>query len=161
MSTGRQKEHEWLDRFIGDWTFEITATSDMGKPAETHRGRETVRSLGGVWVVCDGTADMPGGGSMSSVLSLGYDPAKKRYKGTFIASMMPDLWIYEGELDGPSGNRLVLNTEGPSVDGEGKRAPYRDVIEFAGDDQRTMTSSYRDEKGTWHQFMTGTYRRTP
>ena len=31
--------------------------------------------------------------------TLGYDPAKKKYVGTFIASVMTHLWIYSGSLD--------------------------------------------------------------
>jgi len=42
---------------------------------------------------------------------------------------------------------------------EGKTALYRDVIEFQGPDQRTLTASMQHADGTWGPFMTMTYRR--
>jgi hypothetical protein len=91
-------------------------------------------------------------------MTLGYDPTKKRFVGTFIGSMMTFLWNYDGELDA-SGKVLTLNSEGPSFKGDGKMANYRDVIEFANDDERTLTSSTPGDDGNWNQFMKVTYRR--
>ena len=161
MSTGRQAEHEWLDRFVGEWTYVMVASAEPGKPPESYEGTESVRSVGGLWVVCEGRGDSPTGEPTTTIMSIGYDPAKRRYRGTFIGSMMPDLWIYEGEVDRKTGNSLTMYTEGPSFTDEGKRASYRDTIEFQGNDQRTLSSRYRDDSdGSWHQFMTTTYRRT-
>ena len=35
----------------------------------------------------------------TTLMTLGYDPRKKRFVGTFVGSMMTNLWIYDGELD--------------------------------------------------------------
>ena len=152
------REHAWLRRFVGEWTYDSEAMPEPGKPPERASGRESVRSLGGVWVVCEGQGDMPDGGHGTTIMSLGYDPAKRRIIGTFIGSMMPDLWIYEGTLD-PQGNVLTLNTEGPSFAGDGTTTKYQDRIEFRSDDHRVMSSSYIDAAGTWNSFMTVHYRR--
>ena len=118
-----------------------------------------MRSLGGLWVLCEGRGEMPGGGAATTIMTLGYDPVKKRFVGTFIASMMTHLWLYEGELD-PAGNVLTLDTEGPSFTAEGKMAKYKDVIELKSDDHRVLTSSFLGDDGKWHEFMTANYRRT-
>src|SRR5262245_12489669 len=86
-------------------------------------------------------------------------PQKKRFVGTFIASVMTNLWLYEGELDA-SGNVLSLNSEGPSFTEEGKTAKYRDVIEFKNDDLRVFSSQILGDHGKWQTFMTANYRRT-
>jgi Protein of unknown function (DUF1579) len=41
----------------------------------------------------------------------------------------------------------------------GKMARYRDVIELKGDDLRVLTAHMLQDNGTWHGFMTATYRR--
>jgi hypothetical protein len=91
-------------------------------------------------------------------MTLGYDPAKGRFVGTFVGSMMTNMWVYEGTLD-QKGNTLTLDTEGPSMVGDGSVAPYRDVIEMKSDDLRVMTSHGQGPDGNWTAFMTTTYRR--
>ena len=159
MADERREEHRWLERFVGEWTFEMEADGPPGEPKHVERGRERVRSLRGVWIVCEATSETPdGGGSTESVMTLGYDPAKGRVVGTFVGSMMPNLWLYDGELDAAA-NLLTLDSEGPSFTTEGETGKYRDTIELKSDDHRVMTSSYQGEDGSWTQFMTAHYRR--
>jgi hypothetical protein len=159
MKAEPQKEHQWLDKLVGEWTYEHEAASEPGKTPEKFTGTETVRSLGGLWVVCEGRGEMPGGGASTTIMTLGYDPAKKRYVGTFIGSMMAQMWVYEGEMD-PDGKVLTLDTEGPSFTAEGKTAKYKDSIELKSDDHRVLTSRFQDDDGNWHELMTAHYRRT-
>ena len=63
MKTEPQKEHAWLQQLVGEWTFEVEATMEPGKPPEHFRGTERVRSLGGLWIVAEGEGEMPGGGT--------------------------------------------------------------------------------------------------
>jgi hypothetical protein len=158
MHAEPQNEHRWLHQLIGNWTYEHEAAMGPGQPTQKLRGRESARSLGGVWVVCEGEGEMPGGGAANTIMTLGYDPAKKHYVGTWIGSMMHNLWVYEGDLD-PAGKALTLESEGPSFAGDGKMAKYRDVIEFQSQDHRTLTSHVLGEDGQWRQFMTALYRR--
>jgi uncharacterized protein DUF1579 len=153
-----QKEHQWLQKLIGDWTYESDATTDPGKPAEKFTGTESVRSLGSVWVLCEGRGEMPGGGMGLTLMTLGYDPQKKRFVGTFVGSMMTNLWIYDGSLDAAE-KVLTLDSEGPSFSAEGKMAKYKDLIEFKSDDHRVLTSKFLSDDGKWHEFMTANYRR--
>jgi hypothetical protein len=101
---------------------------------------------------------MPGGGEAQTILTLGYDPQKKQYVGTWIGSMMTHLWVYHGALD-TSGSVLTLDTEGPSMEGEGAMARYQDIIEFKSDDHRILASQVLAKDGTWNRFMTAHYRR--
>jgi hypothetical protein len=159
MNTEPQKEHKWLQKLIGEWTSEAEMACEPGKAPEKMQGSESVRALGDLWVLLEGRGEMPGGGSATMLMTLGYDPQKKRYIGTWVGSMMTHLWIYDGSLDA-SGKELTLNAEGPSFTDEGKLSKYRDVITFESDDHRTLTSHVLGDDGKWTQFMTAHYRRT-
>ncbi|MGJ3245187.1 MAG: DUF1579 domain-containing protein [Elainellaceae cyanobacterium] len=153
-----QQEHEWLQKMVGEWTYEIEATMGPDQPAETMTGTETVRSVGGLWVIAEGHGEMcVDGGDMTSIMTLGYNSQTRRYTGTWIGSVMTYLWVYDGELDATE-RVLTLNSEGPAMSGDGM-AQYKDVIEFKSDDHRVMTSHLLRDDGQWQQFMTAHYRR--
>lgn len=158
MQAEPQKEHRWLEKLVGDWTYEGQASMGPDKPVQEFTGTESVRSLGGLWVVAEGTGDTPGCGTATTLLSLGYDPQKRHYVGTWIGSMMTHLWVYNGELDAAE-RVLTLSVEGPAMTAEGKTAQYQDVIEFKSDDHRVLTSRMLGDDGKWQEFMTAHYRR--
>lgn len=158
MKTEAQKEHRWLQRLVGDWIAEGEASMGPDQPAQKWEIPERVSSVGDVWVQCVTQGDMPGCGPSTTVMTLGYDPARKHFVGTFIGSMMTHLWLYEGELDA-GGQQLTLRAEGPDCSGNGRMARYRDVITFRDDDHRTLTSYMQGENGEWTEFMNASYRR--
>jgi hypothetical protein len=156
MKADPQKEHLWLQKLLGEWTFEGSATMEPAKPPEKFEGTESVRSLGGLWILAEGQSEMPGCSAATTMMALGFDPQKKRYVGTFIGSMMTHLWVYDGLLDA-AGSVLTLNTEGPNM--EGKLTKFQDMIEFRSDDHRVLTSHMLGDDGKWNGFMTAHYRR--
>jgi hypothetical protein len=158
MKTEPQKEHQWLQKLVGDWTSDSEMLMGPDKPAESGTGSESVRSLGGLWVLCEGRGEMPGGEMATMLMTLGYDARTKRYVGTWVGSMMTHMWVYDGWLDA-TGKVLTLESEGPDFAVEGKMAKYRDVIEWKSDDHRVLTSHALGDDGEWHQFMTANYRR--
>lgn len=131
----------------------------VDQPPEKATGTETVRSIGGLWVVAEGQGEMPGCGQATTLMTLGYEPQQQRYVGTWIGSMMTYLWRYDGELDATE-TILTLDSEGPAMTGDGKLAKYKDVIAFQSDDHRVMTSQVLGDDGQWHHFMTANYWRT-
>ncbi len=153
-----QKEHQWLQRFVGEWTYENETVMEPGKPPIKLCGTESVHSLGGIWVLCELRGELPGGGVGLTQMTLGFDPYKKRYVGTFIGSMMTFLWIYDGSLD-ESGRVLTLEADGPTFTTDGKMTKYKDRIEFKSDDHRVLTSQALGDDGKWHEFMMANYRR--
>ena len=153
-----QKEHQWLHRLIGHWTFEADCVMGPGQPPVKHTGRETVRSLGGLWTIGEGAGDTAPEGVTETIMTLGYDPQRKRFVGSFIAGMMTHFWIYDGTLDA-AGKVLTLDAEGPSFAGDGTMVRYQDIIEFIDDDHRTLSSQMRGADGKWTPFMKAHYRR--
>jgi hypothetical protein len=162
MMAKPQQEHEWLQKFVGEWTMEGEAQNcEAGGEPYRSTGTETVRSLGGLWVVGEGQGEMPGGGAATTIITIGYDPATGRYVGTWVGSMMTHLWVYSGERDA-TGKTLTLETEGPDMSPgapAGKTAKYRDVVTLESDDHRVLKSFAQGPDGEWHQFMTAHYRR--
>jgi hypothetical protein len=125
LQAGPQREHQWLQKLVGEWSYEAEALMEPGKPSEKCRGTESVRSLGGLWILAEGQGEMPCGGNATMVMTLGYDPLKKHYVGTWVGSMMTHLWIYDGALDA-DGRALTLDSEGPDMSAEGRMARYRE-----------------------------------
>lgn len=159
MQTKPQTEHQWLQKLIGEWTYETEASMGPDQPPERATGTESVRSLGGLWILAEGQGQMPGcDDTATTIITLGYDPQRQRYVGTFIGSMMTYLWIYDGELD-PAQRMLTLDSEGPSMTEEGKMAKYKDIIQFISEDHRMLSSQVQGNDGNWHSFMTAHYRR--
>jgi len=152
------EEHRWLQRLVGEWTSEAECIMAPGQSPTTLRGRETVSALGDVWVMGKGESEMPGGGTGRTVITLGYDPAKGRFVGSFIGSMVTMMWLYEGSLDS-EGRVLMLDSSGPDFSTPGRTALYQDIITMDAPDARTMTSRMQDADGAWHPVMTARYRR--
>ena len=157
MKVELQKQHQWLHKLVGDWTYETDAHGETGNLPQKATGTEKVRSLGGAWVIAEGEGEM-GGGPASSVMTLGYDPDRKSFVGTWICSVMTNLWVYDGELDAGE-KSLTLHSEGPSMAGDGTKSKYKDIIEFKSDDHRLLRSEVQNADGSWQQFMVVNYRR--
>lgn len=153
-----QKEHLWLQRLVGDWTYEHECVMGPDQPPVKASGRQTVRSLGGVWTLTEIVGSNPDGSEVKSIIQLGYDPQKQRFVGSFISSCMTHLWPYCGTLDA-SEKVLTLDSEGPSWLAEGATAKYQDIIEIIDDDHHVMRSQLLTPDGQWVSFMTGHYHR--
>jgi hypothetical protein len=158
MNPEPQTQHLWLHKLLGEWRYESEVLMGSEQPPARATGVETVRSLGNLWIQCESQGEMPGCGTATNLMTLGYDPQKQRYVGTWIGSMMTYLWLYDGELDADQ-RVLTLNSEGPDMSGADKIAQYRDIIEFKSDNHRIMTSHALGDNGQWHQFMTANYLR--
>lgn len=152
-----QKEHEWLKQFVGEWVSESEVKFSPDQPAAKCQGTMKSQMLGGFWLMNEATVDMLGD-EVHAVQSIGYDPEKKKYVGTWVDSMSSHMWKYEGTVD-DTGKILTLEAEGPSFAGDGKMAKYRDSYEFKSKDHIVATSSVLGEDGKWITFITGDVRR--
>jgi len=151
-----QQEHQWLDQLVGLWRLEHDCQMPDGNRSTTH-GTMTCRSLGGMWLICESSGSSPKGGAWSSIMTLGFDPAQNQYVGTFVGSMMANIWPYRGIVDA-SGRRLPLESEGPKFDGSGI-GRYRDTIEIVDADTWLFTSEFQSDDGKWQQFLSGKHTR--
>jgi len=153
----RVDEHAWLQQLVGEWTMKSETTMGPGQDPIHMESTESVRSIGGLWVIAEGKATF-NGMSFTSLLTLGYDPEQKAYVGTWIDTLQTHLWTYRGELDAAK-RVLSLSAEGPSFDDPSKLAKYRDAIELVSADHKVLTSSVMNDDGTWTTFLRADYRR--
>lgn len=151
-----QSQHHWLNQLVGEWDFVHLCKMPDGTE-NTTPGTMMCRTLGGMWLICESTYELDDS-SWYSVITLGFDPEQNQYVGTFIGSMMANIWHYQGNLDG-SGRRLPLMSEGPSLTGNGT-TKYRDTIEIIDGDTWLFTSEMLTEDGQWVQFLDGKHLRS-
>ncbi|AVA34843.1 uncharacterized protein DUF1579 [Cupriavidus metallidurans] len=163
MKIEATNEHRWLQKLVGRWVGEGEAQMGPEAPPEKWKIPEQVSQVGDVWVQARAEGEFPGCGSAVTIMTLGYDPVRKHFVGTFIGSMMTHMWVYEGDLEA-DGRTLTLRADGPAfgADGnvvEGKTAKYRDVVAMVDDDHRTLTSFMQADNGEWMQIVQARYRR--
>ena len=151
-----QAEHKWLDQLIGDWSFEHNCNMPDGNTSTT-QGNMTCRSLGGMWLICESNGESPVGQTWSSIMTVGFDTVLNQYVGTFVGSMMSNIWKYQGLVDETS-KRLPMACEGPKFDGSGT-CQYRDTIEIIDSDSWLLTSEMQTDDGQWIKFLVATHRR--
>lgn len=151
------RDHEWLKQLVGEWDAQFKMYMQPDQPPAEAAGTDSVRALGDHWVVAEAKTTMMGA-PFSGILSLGYDPLKQRFNGTWIDSFGGHLWIYKGTLNN-AGDTMTLETEGPSLQDPDKTARYKEVIQFKGQDSRTFTSTTEAGDGTWVKIVTIDYRR--
>ncbi len=150
-------EHQWLKQLVGNWTVTSEAIMAPGAEPMMMESTESVRALGDLWVVSEGEASF-GDTQFQSMMTLGYDPQKKAFVGTWVDTMQTHLWVYRGQLD-QAKKVLTLNTEGPGIEDPTKMASYRDVFELVSPDHKVLTSWAQGEDGEWTQFMKADFRR--
>ncbi|MEM9754193.1 MAG: DUF1579 domain-containing protein, partial [Planctomycetota bacterium] len=121
-------EHELLKRFVGSW--DAIGRCDGGPDAEPMTSEGTIESrlIGERWVENRHRTDA-GGFEVLGVQTIGYDPIKKKYVGTWVDTMQNHLWVYEGAFDEAT-QTLTLNAEGPNPMAGGETALFRDAFRF-------------------------------
>lgn len=151
-----QKEHELLQRFVGDWETEAEASAGPDQPAMECHGKMHSRALGQLWIVTEVENNMMGT-TMRAVQTIGFDPQKRKYVGTWVDSVMNHLWKYEGSFDEAS-QTLTLEAEGPNMISPGETGLFRDVYIFMSPDQ-IDTQAQMQQGDEWITFATGTAKR--
>lgn len=149
------QQHQWLERFVGEWECEGECYMDPAKP-EKITGSEKTYRLGKFWVVTKGKGTM-GDKEMEHVLTLGYDPRKAKFVGTWVDSMTDSLWVYEGTVSA-DGNTLTLTSEGYCPI-QKKVINVKEIIEFKSEDERVFTSMVKGEDGNWTKAISVTSKR--
>jgi Protein of unknown function (DUF1579) len=150
-------EHEWLQQFVGEWEMAMECPMEPAKPTMKSKGTESVRSIDGLWVIAESKSTFMDKRT-TSILTLGYDPDKKKYVGTWVSSCMTYLWKYKGSVD-VAAKTLTLETEGPWPQSPGKVSKFKEVMQVKSKDHRVFTSSMQGEDGKWATIVTNNYRR--
>lgn len=147
-------EHEWLQQLAGEWTWTMDEPApEPGQPV--HAGIARSRMLGDFWLISDWIDDAAK--SSPSVLTIGFDPDKGAFVGSFISAMMTRMWTYDGRLE-DEGKTLILEAEGPHMTDPDKTMLYRDITRIQDRDNYTIESEYYDGSA-WKNFMRARFTR--
>ena len=125
-------EHTMLLENVGTWNVDCTYFMGPGEPMRV-QAKETVEALGGFWTVSLFESEfmgMPFAGRATS----GYDPKAGKWVGTWIDTMMPHMFVMEGDLD-PETRVLTMHCQGPAPM-TGEMIPYRSTAECLEDGTR-------------------------
>ena len=146
-------EHEILQKDVGTWDAAVEIRFP-GVPAQLSEGEATNRLIcGGLWLVSDfrnQTTGFEGHGVY------GYDPAKKKYVGTWVDPMRTFLVVAEGTWD-PATRTLTMSTEATGPGGKPMR--WRELTTTVDADTLRWRQLVPMPDGSEHEMMIVTYRR--
>ena len=113
------EEHKILKHDVGDWDCEMKLWEAPGSEPLVTKGTEVNKMLGDFWVLSEFKADF-GGQPFEGRAVMGYDPAKKKYIGTWFDSMNPYMSHMEGTYDA-STKTMTMMMRGTGPDGKPTR----------------------------------------
>lgn len=151
------RDHGWLKQLVGEWEVHLKSYVLPDQPPVESTGTDTVRAVGVHWIVAEMNFKMMGT-SLTGLMSLGYDPQKEQFAGTWIDSFSGYLWVYKGTLNA-AGDTMTLTTEGPSMQNLNETARYKEVITIKSDDVRTFKSTMETKDGEWITILEAAYKR--
>ena len=147
-----QKEHQWLKQLVGEWDSDCEMFMEEGKPSKKSKGTESGKMVGDFWAVMENE-----GKPFVGVFTLGFDPEKKQYVGTWYDNMSHYLWQYQGKADS-SGKTITFETEGPCFSEGGKIMKVREILELKTPEHKVFTSMV-EKDGKWVKGMVINYRK--
>lgn len=123
-------EHKLLQESVGKWNVKCTYYMDPSQPPMECDATETIESVGPFYTASrfeSRFGEMPFLGSAT----LGYDPHKEKWVGTWISNMGPEFYYFEGDYDADA-KRLEMKGEGmfPHF---GCICPFRSVQDWNDD----------------------------
>ena len=150
-----QAEHQWLQQLVGQWLVQ----QECHGPDGTNRSQSKMhcRMVGGLWLISENVGKSDKGDPWTCIMTLGFDPMRNAYVGTFIGSMMTHLWPYKGVVD-ETGRRLVLDSEGPNMDGSAV-TKYRDTIDVRSSEQWNLTGEILGGDDLWSNIIHSEHTR--
>ena len=149
-------EHEHLKKAVGVWDATVEMSEAPGKPPSVSKGAETnTMTGGGLWLVTDFNADMGGQPFEGHGIS-GWDPAKKKYVGTWVDSWSTGLGMSEGSID-PATKKETAWMDAPDMNGKPVKLKMETV--WNGDDERVFTMWSPGPDGKPYPGLKITYQR--
>ena len=125
-------EHGALMETVGTWNVDCTYFMGPGEELKV-QATETVEAVGGFWTVSLFQSEMMGA-PFTGRCTMGFNPKSGKWIGTWIDSMMPHMYVMEGEYDA-EGKVLTLLSDGPAP-GSGDLTQYRSMVERLDDGNR-------------------------
>jgi hypothetical protein len=154
-------EHQRLAHGVGTWDATVKSwTAGPGSEPVVSKGVEIVKLMpGGLWLLSEFHGKF-GDMAFHGVGQTGYDPAKKKYVGTWVDSMETNIMTMEGDFD-PQTHTLTMHSK--AVDPTGKPYDARMVEVHKDKDSRVFTMSIKSDetRGEYVKVMEISYVKRP
>ena len=148
-------EHAVLKEDVGTWDASVEMLMP-GAPPATSKGVEVnVLGCNGLCLVTDFKGEMMGAPFQGHGVST-WDPAKKKYVGSWSDSMAPGLSVTEATWDAA---KKTMNGTMESPDGKGGTAKMRSAVEYTADGRRIFSMFMAGPAGKEMPTMRITYTR--
>lgn len=147
-------EHELLKKDVGTWDATVEMLMPPGAPPTAGTETNTL-GPGGLWLISDFKSSMMGAPFQGHGVS-GWDPAKKKYVGTWVDSMTTSVALTESTYD-PASKSITGWVDGPGPDGKPTRT--KAVTQYKDDDTRVFTMYMPGPDGKDAPGMRITYKR--
>jgi hypothetical protein len=149
-------EHEVFKAEVGTWDAVVEITPAPGAPAMKSAGVEVnTVGCGGLCLISDFKAEMMGTAFEGHGIAT-WDPAKKKYVGTWMDSMSTGLSASESTYD-PAAKKWSGWMEGPDM--TGRIARSRTVVEWRDANTRVFTMHSTGPDGKEVEALRITYTR--
>ncbi len=150
-------EHELLKKDVGTWNTAGKIWPGPGAEPIVSQGRETYELLpGGLWLVSrfEGTT---AGKPFASAGTWGYDPAEKKYVGTWVDSMTPRIMTFKGDYD-PQTKTMTRISDGRDPI-TGQTIKFKTITRYMDDDTRLFEMYLIIPNGQLWKMMEVEYQR--
>lgn len=143
-----------LRKDAGEWDAAITVTPQPGAPPQSSTGRLSARLISaGRWLVTDfknHTTGFEGHGIY------GFNPASKRYVGTWVDDMRTNLYVGEGSYDEETS---TMTYEWKATMPDGRNMAWRETSKLVSEDERLFRVLFALPDGAEFEMMRVVYRR--
>ena len=147
-------EHEVFRKDVGTWDAAVEVRFAPGQPPQVSKGQATRRlACGGLWLITEFMNETTG---FEGHGVFGYDPARKKYVGTWVDPMRTFMATSEGTWDAAA-KTMTMWTEATGPHGKPMR--WREVTEARNADTQVWRSFMSLPDGGEAEVMTVTYRR--
>ena len=150
-------EHMVFKQDEGTWDAVVEMFMAPAAPPMTSKGAETnVMGCGGLCLISDFKGEMAPGQPFHGHGTTAWDPAKKKYVGTWTDSMSTGIAMSEGTYDAAA-KTMTGTMEG--LDASGKVAKMKSVVEYKDADSRVFTMYMTGPDGKEVPGMRITYKK--
>jgi hypothetical protein len=139
-------EHDLFKEDVGTWDAIVEVYMQPGAPPMKSKGVETnTLGCGGLCLITDFKGEMMPGASFHGHGTATWDPAKKKYVGSWTDSMSTGIGISEATWD-PATRTVTGYMEGPDMSGNVTK--MKSVSEYKSPDTRVFTMYSPGPEGT-------------
>ncbi|MEZ6040943.1 MAG: DUF1579 domain-containing protein [Planctomycetaceae bacterium] len=148
-------QHKLLAKEVGEWTGEMKMYMAPDAPPVTAPvvEKNTLMS-NGLWLISEFES-----GPFQGHGVFGYDPAKKKFVGTWVDNQTMSLGLMEGTHDEKTGELIYLSQAmNPAT---GKMEPTKTVGKFIDENSKHFTMYMKSSSGDgWNKWMEISYKRS-